>query len=100
MIRGIVFPAVAALFYVFLSYNTGTDPSKQTRLENSIPSENSILFKSKGKGGEANYICTFLSPVIVSCNRTLYGTVIRGVMERIKTLRVGNSTDCSTGLCT
>ncbi len=53
MIRGIVSPAVAALFFVFLSYNTGTDASKQTRLENSIPSENSILFKSKGKGGDA-----------------------------------------------
>jgi hypothetical protein len=30
-----------------------SDSIEQARLENSIPSENSILFKSKGKGGEA-----------------------------------------------
>jgi hypothetical protein len=30
----------------------GSDSSEQARLENSVPSESSILFKSKGKGGE------------------------------------------------
>ncbi len=49
----IVSPLLVALCFICLSRGMGSDSSEQARLENSVPSENSILFKSKGKGGEA-----------------------------------------------
>ena len=49
----IVCAVLVALCFICLSHNMASDSIEQERLENSIPSDNSILFKSKGKGGEA-----------------------------------------------
>jgi hypothetical protein len=48
----IVSAALMTLCFICLSHSMGSDSSEQARLENSVPSESSILFKSKGKGGE------------------------------------------------
>jgi len=49
----IVSAALMTLCFICLGHSMGSDSSEQARLENSIPSDDSILFKSKGKGGEA-----------------------------------------------
>ena len=49
----IVCAVLVALCFICLSHTMASDSIEQERLENSIPADNTILFKSKGKGGEA-----------------------------------------------
>ena len=44
---------LVALCLICAGRNMASDAVEQERLENSIPTDNTILFKSKGKGGEA-----------------------------------------------
>jgi hypothetical protein len=49
----IVSALLVVLCFICAGRNMASDSIEQERLENSIPSDNTILFKSKGKGGEA-----------------------------------------------
>jgi hypothetical protein len=49
----IVSALLVVLCLICAGRNMASDSIEQERLENSIPSDNTILFKSKGKGGEA-----------------------------------------------
>ena len=49
----IVSALLVALCFICAGRNMASDSIEQERLENSIPSDNTILFKSKGKGGQA-----------------------------------------------
>jgi hypothetical protein len=49
----IVSAVLMVLCFICAGRNMASDLIEQERIENSIPSDNSILFKSKGKGGEA-----------------------------------------------
>jgi len=49
----IVCAVLVALCFICAARNVASDSIEQERLENSIPADNTILFKSKGKGGEA-----------------------------------------------
>ena len=49
----IVCAVLVILCFICVAHNMASDSLEQERLENSIPADNTILFKSKGKGGEA-----------------------------------------------
>jgi transglycosylase-like protein with SLT domain len=49
----IVCAVLVILCFTCAAHNMASDSLEQERLENSIPADNTILFKSKGKGGEA-----------------------------------------------
>ena len=49
----IVSAVLVVLCFICAGRNMASDSIEQERLENSIPSDNTILFKSKGKGGQA-----------------------------------------------
>ena len=49
----ILSPALFAAFFLFFSDTADVDPSRQAFLETSIQSESSVIFKSKGKAGQA-----------------------------------------------
>ncbi len=49
----IVSAVLVALCFICASRNMASDAIEQERLEYSVPADNSILFKSKGKSGEA-----------------------------------------------
>ena len=49
----IVSVVLVALCFICAGHTMALDSTEQERIEDSIPSDNTILFKSKGKGGEA-----------------------------------------------
>jgi hypothetical protein len=49
----VVAAALMALCFICLGHSMGSDSIEQALLEDSMPSDNTILFKSKGKGDEA-----------------------------------------------